>query len=245
MGNGNDIPLEEIVEKFDAVTIVDLAQDAVIKRVEQLSSIDQSKCTIIVSDISNIGLQYGDALLTLCQSIIQTGSKDPLNTFTLGAKQIIEQLPIQRQNYGTGYDFACSSLIMSQLYAQMHNFYNFLENELRDRFPQAIKDETIVNAFENTVLELGTILQSEHITLLEKALNINGTLYLADTFYYTQINRENSLFRLIDGEQFDEDLEVFTERKKERWLWLQPDADEEITFVVEAYILNKKTSSRR
>ena len=174
VGNGLDIPLQELAEKFDHLTVVELDGKSTEKAIKQLSPDLQKKFRLVVADVTGIIGEY-------CEKIdgISDNSRYALSFFHKAeqmTKNAIEE-PIGRApDVGNDYAFVSSHLLLSQLGYLPRQYAG---NIVRNKFTYS---EGVDSGFLKSYSDLTTHLHKEHIRYLAKSVAPRGTVHFADTY---------------------------------------------------------------
>ena len=177
LGSGNclDIPLAELTDRFDKVTLVEVDYESTERAVKALSPLRQSKVTIIAADASGILKEFADGT---SQSL---GSS--IDDFQSSMTAFTQKMTVKGKdlNLGDNYTFVCSQLLMSQLAFLP---INFLRVVFKAKYGQDFDNNLEANnsqLFYN-LQRLTVEMQQEHIRQLAGLVSPEGTVHLADTY---------------------------------------------------------------
>jgi len=233
VGNGLDIPLQELAEKFDHLTVVELDRESTEKAIKQLPSGLQKKIRLVVADVTGIIGEY-------CEKIdgISNGSKGALTFFHKAeqmTKNAIENPIGKAPDVGNDYAFVSSHLLLSQLGYMPRQYVG---NIVRNKFTYS---EGVDSGFSESYNHLNTHLHEAHIRYLAKSVAPQGIVHFADT--YEGISQTSSTkperSRLVIPEVIDAVLkENFTVKRETGWRFNH--TPEQRQFLIKSHALELK-----
>lgn len=187
-GNCIDIPLTDLVDKFDHLTVVDIESRGVTGAIERLPGSLQAKVDLHIEDLTGVAAEVTDTF-----SLLLSRSKDPASF----AEKVLESLPgihPKAPDFGSQYDFVCSNLVGSQLPSLLGVSFAVLGN---GRYPSAklTEDSIVMEALKINRPDLTNalvhVLQRDHMgLLLDSARQPGGVVYFADTFDVAYLRRD-------------------------------------------------------
>lgn len=252
VGNALDIPLPELVEMFDHLTVVELDRETTENAIKQLSPSLQAKIKLVEADISGIlGLMSSE-----WQENIQNAESEAdffhgvIATFNRAAKNA------NAPDLGNDYAFVCSQLVLSQLggiphlylkytmntkigllYGSCANAYKTMEDFLEDKGKRTITQE--IDKYLSILPEYRTLhnnMKKAHINYLDKSVSRQGIVYLADA---SQVNHQGKLHNIVDSQFLKDAIEAHFVAMKDKISWDFKQCPIQ-TFRVESYCLQSK-----
>lgn len=220
LGNGSDIPLEGLATQFDHLTIVEIDEAAATKTIGTLSPDLQEKCELVVDDISGVMSEY------LRIVSVKRGSYLQQERVIRDIADEVKKIQPPTLSFGRDFNFACSSLIASQL-----GFFPHLvvSEYLRRQFKlDALSGE----ASQKYMINQGTVISDvhrKHMDLLRGSVKDGAKVYFSDTVAKAQTAYDEDLKQevptsgwlpMILPEFFNTVIpSAFDLLKREAWIW--------------------------
>lgn len=174
-GSCLDIPLAELADRFDEVTLLEVDFNSTETAVRNLTLERQRKIKIIAADATGIMGEFAGN--------IQRATASPLPDFLrIGAKIVHNTDPKEKApDIGHDYTFVSSQLVMSQLAGIP---MEFVRSVFRSRYQRELSntpgglDHDLLMNFQQLSFEL----HQEHIRHLARLVAPEGTVHFADTY---------------------------------------------------------------
>ena len=240
VGNALDIPLQELAERFDHLTVVELDRTSAEQAIKKLSPDLQPKIKLVVADISGVAGE-------ICNQIenIVDNSDSQTKFFKRATKAINDikgKVTKSVPNFESGHAFVCSQLVLSQLLCDSElyihdiakNKYGELYNESHD--------------FRQEIENLRLLVHKAHINFLASSVIPQGTVHFADTFINygrvanTFIDRKLEL--MYNAKDVNKVIEAKFKQMKELTCWVF-DQHKKLRLGVMSYRLEPKVSSQK
>ncbi len=220
LGSGNclDIPLAELTDRFDKVTLVEIDHQSTEAAVKKLSPEQQQKTTIIATDITGVVADFAKRM--------DLHLNRPMQAFLARAPGSVAQFDVTGKGLSVGadYTFVSSQLVMTQvsslpILSLREKFFKKYGVHLSTQPGGA--DHELIMALQPKTIGL----QQEHIRQLARLVAPSGTVHFADTvtlFKYSPFSKEpkrlpvsNPQFIVpVIGEQF-----TSPNPQGDAWLW--------------------------
>src|SRR5437667_3737606 len=115
-GNCLDIPLLQLTDKFDEVTLVEVDYESTERVVRQLTLDRQRKTKVIAADITGVVGEFAGR--------VQQAMTSSLPEFLIKGAEIVRNIDVVEKapDLGNDYTFVSSQLVMSQLANLPHEF---------------------------------------------------------------------------------------------------------------------------
>lgn len=240
VGNGLDIPLQELAEKFDHLTVVELDRESTENAIKQLPPELQKKFRLVVADITGISGEF-------CQGLQDnTNISKPMDFFIAAeniTNNIVSRAAENIPNVGNDYAFVCSHLVLSQLAViPEYSIQNTVSGKLGMEL-YSIPDDVKAN-FPASHQNLIKSLQREHIRYLAKSVTPLGTVHLADTYaqlVYTSPTQRPDVVPMVIPKSIDPVIKVnFTPMKEKTTDWIFNHTPGKLGFLVKSHTLESK-----
>lgn len=259
VGNCLDLPLEELAEMFDSLTLVELDRESVEGAVKLLPVDLQRKIHIIIADITGVTSQYAKRIKSAAQGDIFGF----LSKATSAVKEINTKAAISTPNFGDSYAFVCSQLLTTQLGNLPNQYAN---NVVLARYNQRLSTQPFApnpKGFGPLIpvsdIELFMAhqdfrqrnLPDAHVNLLLQSVSPTGSVYMADTI--ARVLYDNSTdgedHYMVNTKEFEERLYSHFNLlyQPQEWRWIHTPTGDSTKrrqdFLVRAYSLSPKHSS--
>jgi hypothetical protein len=220
LGSGNclDIPLAELTDRFDEVTLVELDHESTEQAVRDLPPANQSKVKIVAADITGIVGEFADK--------INPTLALPIRDFLGRAAEVTQQIDVSNRDLelGEDYTFVCSQLVMTQL-ASLPN--QFLRDAVNKRYDVHLSAQPGGDDHElfMGIQYLKIMLEIEHIRNLARLAAGDGTVHLADTYAElppTPVTDRSQLLPMVVTELIDPVIAqefIKVDQEPEYWIW--------------------------
>jgi hypothetical protein len=175
VGNCTDIPLLEVAQMFDSVTLVELDRQSVEQAVEQLPEELQKKIHVVIADITGVLGRFSSALHDATNN---TNYADFVEQLKKLDEDIYNDDTLLPPDFGKNFSFVCSDLLLSQLNALPANYIN----QVAEKFYQ----QTIASQTDVSFHLLLPKLAGAHLWLIEKSVAGSGLVYFADTLSFIE-----------------------------------------------------------
>lgn len=236
-GNCSDIPLPELTDRFDEVTLVEIDNESTERAVKDLSPAQQKKIKIVAADVTGIVGEFAEGINQTLTS--------PLPDFLVRAAEVIREIDVTEKNpdLEDDYTFVSSHLVMSQL-AGLPN--NYLRTTIMKRYGIRLSSEPGRDDEQllNNLNIFNHLLQIEHINLLAKLVSSNGTVHLADTYAKvlpTPDPSQPQILKMILPEIIDPFIvQNFTSSTDEADYWMWDNKPGEYKFFIMSHSLDPK-----
>jgi hypothetical protein len=224
LGNGLDIPLEDMANQFERVTVLDIDMVAMGKAIKRLPPHLQKKIYPVQKDLTGL-------LSLISGDIKQLKSNMSDDSFIKSLSTIIMDCLQKRQacSFPEKYHFVVSSMVTSQLFSQISIYLEtVMEEDLKKMCP-----ETIVRLRHFLVEYLAPILCTQHFEQLSEWTKAGGKIYYADTSYgemvdveFTDEKRKETYVKqrvihpTLPIEEVETKIkEIFQINRTENWKW--------------------------
>lgn len=181
LGNGDDIPLSELAERFDSVTALDMDLAAMQRAVQKLPLGLQNKIILIQKDLTGILDSLSHKIENLSAALTDLECLDQVGQYL---EEVIEQprVPLLASKK---YSLVISSMITSQLFSYVHHFTMELLK---------VRSKTIENQGESSLLfsegfaHFSSFMCEAHLRDLHSLTLPAGKVFYADTYFCSLIN---------------------------------------------------------
>lgn len=230
LGNGIGIPLAEMAEQFDTVTIVDIDEAAAQSTVARLPRNKQEKFQIIIADMTGVIADYAAVIR---QPVSFANTSELLKAATDAAASLYPHAP----SVGEVYSHVTSSVVMSQLGSMLHRL---TEREAQRRFGiERLNPLQHGEDFFLAMTALSKQLTADHLNMISAAVLPSGRAYLSDTVTVRHIARNpgnqevyahSALQPMIDQAWLHQQLNKhFTVDAHTNWSWYRHPPDRATT----------------
>lgn len=246
-GRCREIPLRELLERFDRVTVTDIDPDTLQRGLDEtkLTPEERRRVEVIIGDIVGVsehlvrGIEacFAEGVWTLsaCEHLVERMAS------------FIESLEPNPAAMQPPYDLVVASCVLSQLHLAS---VNRVSRQFSQRFPETVKLDKQPR-WRQAVCRLASRMQARFIDLVHDLVSDNGRLYLAAT------PRVHLIFRAPQGRWKTRETrdmlahrhlhdfldDRFVIEAQSQWQWSQPlPADPKKPgdlFDVEAMVLRK------
>lgn len=221
-GGGHDIPIEELAEQFDKVTICEIDLPATENRLKTVRDELKRKIVVINCDLTGIfeplaecveELEKGEAnsfILKICQFFLTCHPKPPE--------------PLTKK-----YSYIVSTLVATNLASEMMLSLDTIYQKVFKR-PQG---QLMIYPMFNVAVTKAS-LETEHLKYIWQCLAPQGKAYCADTVAVRYGSKEHPMltypfFKFLD--------DSFKKENEKEWAWVKVPQE---TMVVKAYTLSRK-----
>lgn len=178
MGQGIDIPVEDLAKQFDELLVVDIDESTSARKLGTLDPDLQRRFTLVVEDLTGMLVTLGSRL-KLAES--QAFS---LQLFLSSMAKVWKDMDPVLPNFGQDYSFVCSSLLTTQLASQPHLRFSAIVVQKFDLASGMIHGREALDYF-TSLTTLANRLHTDHLDLIRGSLLPNGRAYYADTIAET------------------------------------------------------------
>ena len=174
IGNALDIPLPELAEKFDHLTVVDMDNESAKGAIEKLSPDLQKKIKLVVADISGIVGKISNEIQHIGNN--SNSKKEYFERALAVIKEINGKFTESVPDFGQNYAFVCSHLVLTQL---LNSSYSHILNVANSKYGHS---DIEISDFQQEMGNLRMYVQQTHIDSLAKSVSPQGTVHFADTY---------------------------------------------------------------
>lgn len=174
MGQGIDIPLEDLARQFKELVVVDIDESTTARRLLTLDPDLQEKFTLIIEDLSGMLLTLGNEFAAVERRVVS------LPSFLSSMAEVFKGLEPALPDFGKDYSFASSSLVTTQLASQPHIGLSTRAKEKFSLSGGMVQGLEAIDYF-TSLTSLAERLQVNHIDLIKGCLLPDGRAYYSDT----------------------------------------------------------------
>ena len=244
VGNCTDIPLLEVAQMFDSVTLVELDRQSVEQAVEKLPEELQKKIHVVIGDITGVLGRFSSGLYEAAKN---PNFADFITQLKKVDEDIYNDTTLLPPDFGENFSFVCSDLLMSQLTALPANFINQVAEKF---YHQKVASQVDVS-FDTLLPKLA----GAHLWLIAKSLAGSGLAYFSDTLSFIEKKEGESEYEVpfIAKREMEKGLAGYFQITNsiplhEDWIWdIVPRnnaSDAYSYFRISAFALEQKNTRR-
>jgi len=175
-GNGNDIPLCELTNKFSRIILVDIDKSAMQKAIAKLPSIMQTHIDLVQCDLTGMLPFLSKELELLDPTLPEETCLGKVTEIMKAALQEPCILPPLGKHY-----FVISSFVTTQLYTLIDEYVVTVLEKMHPKIRIALQDQ--FSDYRTTMNNVAVHICKEHLKLISESTDPTGKIYYADNTY--------------------------------------------------------------
>lgn len=246
IGNACEIPIEELANQFDSITIIDIDRNAMEKCLKKLDEKQREKIEVIHDDLTGLVGDFSQQ----CEELANSKDFEGFMEYLPSLIDTFVENPCAKSFQFSNYSYVVSSLVLTQLPSLLDLYIEELIIKKYDKSPCYLAQHL---PYRISMSSLSIKMNTQHIEKLFEWTSKEGKIYFSDTLTEMQLVRQidkkivpisedcwmvsKSLFQQIES--------TFIIQKRENWFFYKMPPDDYpgargSTMKVAAFLLTVK-----